>query len=71
MKSTLRTLLVTILGFFLACGAALAQVQPSPGGPVHSRFGSLTLTMKAQPTTPGKSIIPKVKLMSGEPGDCA
>lgn len=52
MKSTLRTLLVTILGFFLACGAALAQVQPSPGGPVHSRFGSLTLTMKAQPTTP-------------------
>ena len=52
MKSTLRTLLVTILGVFLACGAALAQVQPSPGGPVHSRFGSLTLTMKAQPTTP-------------------
>ena len=50
MKLTLRTLPITILCVSLACAAALAQVQPSPSGPVHSRFGFPLSRMKAQPT---------------------
>jgi uncharacterized membrane protein len=50
MKFTLRTLPITILCVSLACVAALAQVQPSPSGPVHSRFGLPMSRMKAQPT---------------------
>jgi len=50
MKFTLRTSPITILCVSLACATALAQVQPSPGGPVHSRFGFPISRMKAQPT---------------------
>lgn len=50
MEFTSRTLTLTILCVFLACAAALAQVQPSPSGPVHSRFGFPVSRMKAEPT---------------------
>jgi len=49
MKFPLRSLPITILCVSLACGTALAQVQPAPSGPVHSRFELLTSRMKAQP----------------------
>jgi hypothetical protein len=50
MKLTLRNSPVAILCFSLACAAALAQVQPSPSGPVHSRFGHLMSRMNDRPT---------------------
>ncbi len=50
MKFTLRTLPITILCVSLVCAGALAQVQTSPSGPVHSRFGFPLSGMKAQPT---------------------
>ena len=50
MKSTLRTLPITILCVSLACAGALAQVQTSPSGPVRSRIGFPMSRMKAQPT---------------------
>jgi probable HAF family extracellular repeat protein len=50
MKFTLRTSPITIFCVSLACAAALAQVQTSPSGPVHSRFGFPMSRMKAQPT---------------------
>jgi|ERR1022692_497085 probable HAF family extracellular repeat protein len=53
MKFTLRTLPITILCVSLACAAALAQVQPSPSGPVRSRgFGLPISKMKVQTMGP-------------------
>jgi uncharacterized membrane protein len=49
MKSTLRALPLA-LSASLLCGAALAQVQPSPSGRVHSRFGLPLSRTQAQPT---------------------
>jgi len=50
MKLTLRTLPITILCVSLVCGAAFAQVQPSPSGPAHSRFGLPVSRPEAPPT---------------------
>jgi uncharacterized membrane protein len=50
MKFTLRTLPITILCVSMACGAVLAQVQPPPSGPVHSRLGFAMAGRKAQST---------------------
>lgn len=52
MKFTLRTLPITILCVALAGAAALAQVQPSPSGPIYSRFGLPISKMKAQTMSP-------------------
>jgi probable HAF family extracellular repeat protein len=49
MKLTLRALPITFFCVSLACVAALAQVQPAPDGPIHSRFGLPASRMKAQP----------------------
>jgi len=50
MKSTLKTLPLTLLCVSLVCGAAFAQLHPSPSGPVHSRFGLPISRPGAQPT---------------------
>jgi probable HAF family extracellular repeat protein len=49
MEFTSKVLTVTIVCVSLACAAAVAQVQSSPSGPVHSRFGFPTSRMNPQP----------------------
>jgi hypothetical protein len=49
MKLTLKALPLALLCASLVCGAALAQVQPSPRGRVHSRFGLPMSRPQAQP----------------------
>lgn len=52
MKLTMKALLITLLCDSLVCGAALAQVQPSLSGPIHSRFGLPLSRLDAQPMGP-------------------
>src|ERR1700689_294898 len=49
MKFTSKAFTVTIVYVSLACAATFAQVQPSPSGPVRSRFGLSMSRMNPQP----------------------